>query len=122
MLKQLKAVLFGGKSECEPADKEYDRYFANFQYVLDREHAVIDARRQALNRPRPPWPQVNPNKKGGAKRPMYQSAGLSLSGGGIRSAAFCLGALQSLGLDNKNLFNRLDYLSTVSGGGYIGSP
>ncbi len=41
-----------------------------------------------------------------------------LSGGGIRSAAFCLGVLQSLA--SKGLLNEFDYLSTVSGGGFIG--
>lgn len=46
-------------------------------------------------------------------------AGLSLSGGGIRSAAVCLGALQ--GLHSNDALHRFDYLSTVSGGGYIGS-
>jgi hypothetical protein len=45
--------------------------------------------------------------------------GLALSGGGIRSASFCLGALQAL--DKANVIKRIDYLSTVSGGGYIGS-
>ena len=45
--------------------------------------------------------------------------GLCCSGGGIRSAAFCLGVLQ--GLQSKNVLERVDYLSTVSGGGYIGS-
>lgn len=45
--------------------------------------------------------------------------GLALSGGGIRSATFCLGVIQSLVKDD--LFKRFDYLSTVSGGGYIGS-
>jgi hypothetical protein len=44
--------------------------------------------------------------------------GLALSGGGIRSAAFCLGALQAL--DVAKVVERVDYLSTVSGGGYIG--
>jgi hypothetical protein len=44
---------------------------------------------------------------------------LSLSGGGIRSASFALGIIQ--GLADKNLLQRFDYLSTVSGGGYIGS-
>jgi hypothetical protein len=44
---------------------------------------------------------------------------LCLSGGGIRSATFGLGLLQ--GLARKNLLTRFDYLSTVSGGGYIGS-
>src|SRR5262245_21572303 len=44
--------------------------------------------------------------------------GLALSGGGIRSAAFCLGALQAL--HETRVLRRVDYLSTVSGGGYIG--
>jgi hypothetical protein len=46
------------------------------------------------------------------------ATGLALSGGGIRSAAVCLGALQALS-QHKRL-RTLDYLSTVSGGGYIG--
>ncbi len=45
--------------------------------------------------------------------------GLALSGGGIRSATFCLGFLQAISA--KRLLGKVDYLSTVSGGGYIGS-
>jgi len=44
--------------------------------------------------------------------------GLALSGGGIRSATFNLGLLQ--GLHRIGLLMHVDYLSTVSGGGYIG--
>ena len=44
--------------------------------------------------------------------------GLALSGGGIRSATFALGAIQALAA--KDLLKKFDYLSTVSGGGYIG--
>ena len=54
--------------------------------------------------------------------------GLALSGGGIRSATFALGVLQSLAkakLFGQNpalpLLARFDYLSTVSGGGYVGA-
>lgn len=47
-----------------------------------------------------------------------QSA-LCLSGGGIRSGTFALGLLQ--GLARHNLLKGFKYLSTVSGGGYIGS-
>ena len=52
---------------------------------------------------------------------------LCLSGGGIRSASFSLGVLQGLarfsrrGGTEKPLLDNVDYLSTVSGGGYIGS-
>ncbi len=45
-------------------------------------------------------------------------AGLALSGGGIRSATFNLGVIQALA--KYGLLSRLDYLSTVSGGGFIG--
>ena len=44
--------------------------------------------------------------------------GLALSGGGIRSASFCLGVLQALADQSK--LEKFDYLSTVSGGGYLG--
>jgi hypothetical protein len=44
---------------------------------------------------------------------------LCLSGGGIRSATFSLGALQVLA--THGLLGKFDYLSTVSGGGYIGT-
>ena len=47
-----------------------------------------------------------------------KQAALCLSGGGIRSAAFSLGVLQALA--RHNLLGRFHYLSTVSGGGYIG--
>ena len=56
------------------------------------------------------------------KRPTATSdvIGLALSGGGVRSASFCLGALQAL--NRAGALHKIDYLSTVSGGGYIGSP
>jgi hypothetical protein len=44
--------------------------------------------------------------------------GVALSGGGIRSASFCLGVMQVLARENK--LKKFEYLSTVSGGGYIG--
>ena len=60
--------------------------------------------------------------------------GLALSGGGIRSATFALGLMRAMaqnrpdatdttppGLTRDGLLGRLDYLSTVSGGGYIGA-
>jgi hypothetical protein len=64
-------------------------------------------------------------KESGRRRALYgwfYEQGLSalcLSGGGIRSAAISLGVIQSL-VDHK-LLHKFNYLSTVSGGGYIGS-
>src|SRR5262249_6552812 len=56
---------------------------------------------------------------------------LCLSGGGIRSAAFALGIIQCfaehrvvskrINADTQPFLQKFDYLSTVSGGGYIGS-
>jgi predicted acylesterase/phospholipase RssA len=63
---------------------------------------------------------------------------LCLSGGGIRSATFCLGVIQALAAQDvtatdssdtaavtkeaqNSLLGRFQFLSTVSGGGYIGS-
>jgi predicted acylesterase/phospholipase RssA len=54
------------------------------------------------------------------QRPAAQKSliGLAFSGGGIRSATFNLGVLQALA--KKKLLRPIDYISTVSGGGYIG--
>ena len=41
--------------------------------------------------------------------------GLAMSGGGIRSATFCLGATQRLA--RGKLLKHFDYISSVSGGG-----
>ncbi|QHV94734.1 patatin-like phospholipase family protein [Spirosoma endbachense] len=54
-------------------------------------------------------------------RLMYESGqtALCFSGGGIRSATFGMGILQ--GLVKVDLLDKFTYLSTVSGGGYLGS-
>ena len=64
-----------------------------------------------------------PHRKGSDK-----IAGLALSGGGIRAGAFSLGVMQGLNTrenrrseTERNLFKEIDYLSTVSGGGYAGA-
>jgi predicted acylesterase/phospholipase RssA len=51
-------------------------------------------------------------------KPDMNAVGLGLSGGGIRSATFCLGVTQVLA--KRNLLKDVDFLSTVSGGGYVG--
>ncbi|SHM60536.1 patatin-like phospholipase family protein [Rhizobacter sp. OV335] len=76
--------------------------------VLGDELELIRARRRAND------PQL------AAARPRSREVfGLALSGGGIRSATVSLGVLQ--GLARAGLLHRFDYLSTVSGGGYIGA-
>ncbi len=65
------------------------------------------------------YDEVGSSTKGYLDNGVFSTCGLALSGGGIRSAAFCTGALQ--GLANHNVYGLFDYLSTVSGGGYLGS-
>jgi hypothetical protein len=71
--------------------------------ICDAERGAIQSRRRRYGLP----PATDDNL-----------AGLALSGGGIRSATFALGVLQALA--GRDLLKRVDYLSTVSGGGYIG--
>ncbi|XP_065188866.1 uncharacterized protein LOC135819565 isoform X2 [Sycon ciliatum] len=49
--------------------------------------------------------------------PLDETFGVCMSGGGVRSAMFCAGAFESI--LERDL--EVDYLSTVSGGGYVGS-
>jgi hypothetical protein len=53
------------------------------------------------------------------KQVSKELVGLSLSGGGVRSASFSIGLLQAFG--STGLMKYVDYLSTVSGGGYTGA-
>ncbi len=91
--------------------------------VFPAEMEEITARRDILGAPSPP-------NLDGPKAPSsnYDLVGLALSGGGIRSATLNLGILQGMTLigsgSNSNhptMLRFFDYLSTVSGGGYIGS-
>jgi len=98
---------------------DLDRLCADVEFGLDQglsipgtivdaingdERADVGARRRAL---------------GIATSPGVNATGVALSGGGIRSATFCLGVVQVLA--ERGLLNDIDFLSTVSGGGYTGS-
>ncbi len=72
-----------------------------FEQLLKDERKLVRERRTAAEVPDSPT-----------------TTGIALSGGGIRSATFCLGVLQAI--SEKGLIPRFDYLSTVSGGSYIG--
>jgi hypothetical protein len=81
-----------------------------FDKVLEAETALIAGQRGTS----PPPPDGDPYARASA----MNLAGLAFSGGGIRSAAFNLGFTQ--GLANHKALHLFDYLSTVSGGGYLG--
>ncbi len=89
--------------------------------VVQREHEIINARRKvrlgfAKNITNPQHVNATPEY---LERGVFSTIGLALSGGGIRSAAFCLGVMQALA--KQGIMKQVDYLSTVSGGGYIGA-
>lgn len=95
------------------AGEDASRHNWNFAHVLRREYIELWRRR-----PRTCYDEASRAAKRG-RAPPPALYGVALSGGGIRSASFCLGALQAL--DQRGLAERIDYLSTVSGGGFIGS-
>jgi hypothetical protein len=62
-------------------------------------------------------PEPVPSYLGTVEDPELDKVGICCSGGGIRSAAFCLGALQAL--QEEGELRRAAYLAAVSGGSYI---
>jgi Patatin-like phospholipase len=90
-----------------PADqKAHDQRVEHPEVSPLQEHSVPDA-----DKLRQLWETVHRLKGDGR-------TALCLSGGGVRSAAFNLGVLQ--GLARLELLSQFHYLSTVSGGGYVG--
>jgi peptidoglycan hydrolase-like protein with peptidoglycan-binding domain len=85
-----------------------------FQWELD---ALDDQRNDLIPDQADPRPAAESEVVEQAHR--RQFLGLAFSGGGIRSATFNLGMLQALA--EVRLLREFHYLSTVSGGGYIGS-
>ncbi|MEM9986920.1 MAG: patatin-like phospholipase family protein, partial [Bacteroidota bacterium] len=77
-------------------------FTSDLQEVIAQEQAYLQQRRQTLSLPEhgPTW-------------------GLALSGGGIRAASLSLGMIQQLIVAGD--LEKFDYLSSVSGGGYLGS-
>ncbi|MFQ5684304.1 MAG: hypothetical protein ACE5HC_13670 [Candidatus Binatia bacterium] len=84
---------------------------ANLNTVRERELEYVRARRRKNNAKAEP--------EAGEEDLKRNLIGLALSGGGIRSATTNLGILQAL--SKMGILPMVDYLSTVSGGGYIGS-
>lgn len=96
-----------GPEECDDRCDDLDfSSFDPFPRVMAAEYADVQERRAvASETARAPGRPQN-------------LAGISLSGGGIRSATFNLGLLQAL--RKQGLLQQFDYISTVSGGGYCG--
>jgi len=90
----------------QPEEKKYSKFAEVFAAEYDDLHERCPAIRA---------------KNLGREQPSVANGlvGVALSGGGIRSATFCLGALQAMNAGN--ILRNVNYLSTVSGGGYIGT-
>jgi predicted acylesterase/phospholipase RssA len=101
-------MLMANDAQGSPAGNDEKTWGEKHRDIVEQEVAAINTRRGEER------PLVYP----GPDKPL-DAVGLALSGGGIRSAAVCLGVLQ--GLNHHGLLSRIDYLSTVSGGGYMGS-
>ncbi|MCZ7484137.1 patatin-like phospholipase family protein [Rhizobium rhizogenes] len=84
-----------------------------FAEVFSKEKATVGAEKKSRRADRL---SLGKDKEAAVEKPQV---GLALSGGGIRSAAFSLGVLQALSANK--LFESIDFLSTVSGGGYTGA-
>ena len=101
-------------------------YTKVFQDVVKAEFDYIQKRRESINLKDKDFEELE-SKLAGFQETKTETkwdvkeskVGLALSGGGIRSATFNLGLLQSLA--KQKILRFCDYLSTVSGGGYIGS-
>jgi hypothetical protein len=55
-----------------------------------------------------------------ARAVVRDAVGVAISGGGIRSATFALGVFQAMAKSKSGFLRSVDFLSTVSGGGYFG--
>ncbi|MBP6776790.1 MAG: hypothetical protein KA151_05980, partial [Piscinibacter sp.] len=80
--------------------------------LIAAEEALLCKRRELALEP-PPEGSGEPDPRHALPR-----IGLAISGGGVRSATFGLGLLR--GLAQRGVLTRIDYLSTVSGGGFVG--
>ncbi len=93
-----------------PVDHAFDP--CNPPDYVERTHQIIAVERERYLKER--------RRRNGLEPPTADNLiGLAISGGGVRSATLGLGLLQAF--IRKGVLKRFDYLSTVSGGGYIGA-
>jgi hypothetical protein len=114
----------GSDLEQEAADRQRELEAAEFLFrsglIADSDRALFEEFAAICDGPGRPVEDGTPESRKKlsewlAAQPKFA---LCLSGGGIRSAAFCMGALRALA--RNKLLSQFHYLSTVSGGGYIG--
>lgn len=96
----------------DPEKKELD--FA--EHVFPEELKEINLRRGQVYKSNEPRPIDDKKAKPTTE---HNLVGIGFSGGGIRSATINLGIAQAF--HKRGVFDHIDYMSTVSGGGYLGS-
>lgn len=106
---------------ADPARKQDENVSFSFEELIQKERAWLD--RQPAPGPGAATQGFMVSRPGVTAEPWVcftsrDTFGVALSGGGVRSATFNLGLLQAL--EQRRLLGHVDYLSTVSGGGYTG--
>ncbi len=89
------------------------------KWLLEQEAGLLADRRELHGQKIPRFRQSDPDEDIYDWARKHRLTGMCFSGGGIRSATFNLGILQGLAV--KGWLDQVDYLSSVSGGGYIHS-
>jgi len=110
-----------GRKKSEPPADVGDILLDELRFVRLRRKVTTN-----VSAPDPELKPLKPNPDPVEKSAQYNAqvhkmgnlSALCFSGGGIRSAAFALGVAQ--GLAAREILTKFDYLSTVSGGGYLG--
>jgi hypothetical protein len=108
----------GGLRTRRYADAPKPRVARSFEDLMTLESVTIRAERRWTHNIAELFRIVENTEEPRVSFRSSDYVGLALSGGGIRSATFNLGLIQELA--NNGVLRTVDYLSTVSGGGYIG--
>ncbi|WFU50719.1 patatin-like phospholipase family protein [Sinorhizobium terangae] len=96
----------------EQTDVDVARSSSSPEVLVPEPMAFVDGDARTGDPLPPSGREIGPVARGGSQ------VGLALSGGGIRSTAFSIGVLQALHMNNA--IKSIDFLSTVSGGGFAG--
>jgi GNAT superfamily N-acetyltransferase len=92
----------------------------DFKSLFEEEHQLLsEADKENTGAPNADVALPGPAGEPWIRSTRVDRVGLAFSGGGIRSATFNLGILKAL--HELGLLKHVDYLSTVSGGGYVGA-
>ncbi|MDD2920847.1 MAG: hypothetical protein PHQ36_01050 [Anaerolineales bacterium] len=100
---------------------QYEAYEPNINKVIEKEREYVSSRRSKIA---DEFVRIFKTKKDHwysklLRKSARPAVGMAFSGGGIRSATFNLGVVQAL--SKFGVLPWVDYLSSVSGGGYIAS-